>query len=207
LRCLAHYLARYDDGEYVDLVLNGDIHTANQEAAGLDTRDQAKTFIYALLYGAGDAKIGQIVGGSSRQGKQLRGKFMKNIPAYARLLKGVQAAANSRGRLKGLDGRYLHVRSAHSALNTLLQGAGAVIMKQAIVNFHGLMDHLGFTHGVEYKQVLFVHDELQVECASCYPEIVGQSLVEGMRMTAEDFDLWCPIDGEYKVGTNWAETH
>ena len=76
LRMLAHYLAFYDGGEYAKTVIEGDIHSLNQEAAGLETRDQAKTFIYAFLYGAGDAKIGEIVGGSAREGQMLKRKFL-----------------------------------------------------------------------------------------------------------------------------------
>jgi DNA polymerase-1 len=49
LRMLAHYMARYDDGEYIKVLLEGDIHEFNRVAAGLPTRDNAKTFIYAFL--------------------------------------------------------------------------------------------------------------------------------------------------------------
>ena len=45
LRMLAHYMAAFDGGDYGDQVVNGDIHTINQQAAGLPTRDDAKTFI------------------------------------------------------------------------------------------------------------------------------------------------------------------
>ena len=207
LRCLAHYMARWDGGAYVDEILNGDIHTANQKAAGLPTRNQAKTFIYGLLYGAGNQKIGEIVGKGAHVGKKLRDKFMAALPAYKNLVERVKAVAQEKGFLIGLDGRQLIIRSVHAALNQLLQGAGAVIMKQSMINFHSVMKSKGFTHGVEYKQVLFVHDELQCECLPEIAEIVGESLVEGMRMTTQDFNMKCPIDGEFKIGINWAETH
>ncbi len=45
LRCLSHYLTKYDGGLYRDVVLHGDIHTENQKAAGLATRAEAKRFI------------------------------------------------------------------------------------------------------------------------------------------------------------------
>ena len=207
LRCLAHYLARWDDGEYVRAILEGDIHTANQHAAGLPTRDQAKTFIYALLYGAGDGKIGEIIGKGPRAGRRLREKFMESMPAFRHLTEGVKTRAAAQGFVKGFDGRCLMIRSAHSALNTLLQGAGAVIMKQAMVNFHSLAADAGMVHGTHYRQVLFVHDELQCEALPEHAEEVGRFMVEGIRKVTEDFNLRCPLDGEYKIGLTWAETH
>ena len=80
LRTLSHYLALYDGGEYGKTVVSGDIHTANQEAAGLPTRDNAKTFIYGFLYGAGAEKIGQIVGGTAREGQRLKDTFLQKVP-------------------------------------------------------------------------------------------------------------------------------
>ena len=122
-----------NDIDYIEEVVNGDIHSTNQELAGLQTRDQAKTFIYALVYGAGDAKIGKIINGDIKKGKQLRERFLRNLPALKKLKERVQQASN-RGFLKGIDGRRIHVRSQHSALNTLLQGSGAIVMKQAMIN-------------------------------------------------------------------------
>ncbi len=128
LRMLAHYM---DDEEYTNEVIGGDIHTANQQLAGLESRDQAKTFIYALLYGAGDAKLGTVAGGGASAGKLLRERFMSNLPAYADL-KGRVAEEATQGCINGLDGRKLYIRSEHAALNTLLQSAGAIVMKKAL---------------------------------------------------------------------------
>jgi DNA polymerase I-like protein with 3'-5' exonuclease and polymerase domains len=140
LRCLAHYMARYDDGEYMDVLLNGDIHTKNQQAAGLETRAQAKTFIYAFLYGAGDQKIGSIVQPTDSPkdqrivGKKLKDRFLAEVPALGALKAAVSKAAKTKHQLIGLDGRVLHVRSEHAALNTLLQSAGAILCKEWIVS-------------------------------------------------------------------------
>jgi len=207
LRCLAHYLARWDNGTYGDEILSGDIHTANQTAAGLPTRDQAKTFIYALLYGAGDSKIGQVIGKGSGAGRKLRQSFMDSMPAFGSLISTVSSKADRDGFVRGLDGRKLFIRSSHAALNTLLQGAGAVIMKKAMVNFHDLCRAEGFQHGTHYRQVLFVHDEFQCEARPEHVERVGQLMVDGIRKVTNDYNLRCPLDGEYKVGQNWAETH
>ena len=207
LRCLAHYLARWDGGAYGQEILSGDIHTANQTAAGLPTRDQAKTFIYALLYGAGDAKIGHVIGKGAGAGRKLRQSFMESLPAFDRLISTVSAKADRDGFVRGLEGRKLFIRSSHAALNTLLQGAGAVIMKQAMVNFHALCSDHGLTHGQHYRQVLFVHDEFQCEALPEHVDRVGEFMVQGIKDVTQDFSLRCPLDGEYKVGDNWAETH
>lgn len=200
LRMLAHYM---NDKAYTKQLLEGDIHTYNQNMAGLDTRDQAKTFIYALIYGGGVAKIGQIAGGSPRKGKQLVDKFMHNLPAYARLKKRVLTAMRSNGTLSGLDGRRLRVESEHSALNFLLQSAGAVIMKRALVILHDKL----IQNRIWFKLVANVHDEWQIETTKDSAELVGQLGTLAIKEAGESFNMNCPLDGEYKVGTSWAETH
>jgi hypothetical protein len=142
LRCLAHYLYPYDKGAYAHVILNGDIHTLNQQAAGLPTRNAAKTFIYAFLYGAGDKAIGKQLGGDEKVGKQVKNKFLKATPAIKMLREAVKntLVVEYHGKIKewkrkylrGLDGRHLHVRSLHSALNLLLQSCGALICKKWI---------------------------------------------------------------------------
>ena len=197
LRMLAHYM---NDAKYTNEILTGDIHTANQHAAGLKTRDQAKTFIYAFLYGAGDAKIGSVVGGSASHGKKLKADFLENTPALAKLRKEVTKDAES-GFLTGLDGRRIRVRSQHAALNTLLQGAGAVVMKQAIIILYDLLAR------VDFKLVAQVHDEWQIECRPEEADFIGKSCVNAMVFAGELLQLNCPLDGEYRVGNSWADTH
>ena len=200
LRMLAHYM---NDKNYTKQLLEGDIHSYNQNMAGLDTRDQAKTFIYALIYGGGVAKIGQIAGGTPRKGKQLVDKFMNNLPAYARLKKKVLTAMRTNGTLTGLDGRRLRVESEHSALNFLLQSAGAVIMKRALVILHEKL----VENRIWFKLVANVHDEWQIETTKESSELVGQLGTLAIKEAGESFNMNCPLDGEYKVGTSWAETH
>ena len=199
LRMLAHYMG---DKEYTNEILNGDIHSANQSAAGLASRDQAKTFIYAFLYGAGDAKIGSIVGGSSTVGKRLKNKFLENTPALAELRDRVSTAA-ARGFLRGLDGRRLWIRSEHAALNTLLQAAGAVVMKKALVIF----SEFAQKWGLDYKLLGSIHDEYQLEVREDQAENAGYLMVESIKAAGISFNLRCPLDGEYKTGDSWDQTH
>ena len=199
LRMLAHYM---NDKDYTEEILNGDIHTANQMAAGLQSRDQAKTFIYAFLYGAGDSKIGTVVGGTAKDGATLKAKFLDNTPALRDLRKSIDHRSQ-KGWIRGLDGRRLIIRSAHAALNVLLQSAGAIVMKQALV----LLKEYADKHNIEYKFVLNVHDEFQTEVREDQAERFGRLAVDCIKRAGSDFNLNCPLDGEYKVGETWAETH
>lgn len=199
LRMLAHYMK---DKDYVKEVIEGDIHTKNQIAAGLQTRPQAKTFIYAFLYGAGAAKIGSIVGGGAREGETLIKSFLDNTPALKALRTKVERVAE-KGYLPGLDGRKLFVRSAHSALNTLLQGAGAIVMKQAMIILDGKIRK----EKLDAHFVVNVHDEWQLEVLEKDAERAGQLAVEALEETTKELDLFCPLTGEYKVGSTWADTH
>jgi DNA polymerase-1 len=201
LRCLAHYMHQWDNGQYAREILEGDIHTANQKAAGLENRDQAKTFIYCLIYGGGDKKLGEIVGGSNKEGKQLRASFMSKIPAIKSLTSAIHKQVEKEGVLRGLDGRYLPCRSMHSSLNLLLQSAGAVIMKQALVEFD--LDN----KDIPYKLHANVHDEVQFSCNRKQADALGHSFVSAIIKAGKILNFKCPLDGEFKVGANWAETH
>jgi len=203
LRCLGHYLSRFDGGSYAREVVNGDIHTLNQTSAGLPNRDEAKKFIYAYLYGAGDELIGKIVGGGSREGKAIKKRFLEKTPALARLKKAIEIIVETKKYLTGLDGRKLYIRSQHSALNTLLQSAGAVIMKKATVNLNLLLTK----HKIQAFNVAHIHDEIQIETREEDSERVGKIAVHSIRKVTEDFKLKCQLDGEFKIGKNWKETH
>jgi DNA polymerase I-like protein with 3'-5' exonuclease and polymerase domains len=205
LRMLAHYM---QDDDYIKAVCEGrssdktDVHSINQRAAGLDTRDQAKTFIYAFLYGAGAEKIGSIAGGGAHKGKQLISAFLEATPALQSLRKKVTKIAE-KGSLPGLDGRRLFVRSPHKALNTLLQGAGAAVMKVALV----LLDDSLKASKIPYKFLLNVHDEVQIEVPT---EHADKTMGLGMKAIEDAgvvLKLRCPLAGEAKKGANWFLTH
>ena len=199
LRMLAHYM---NDEDFTNVLLKEDIHTRNQLAAGLETRPQAKTFIYAFLYGAGDAKIGSIVGGTAKDGADLKQRFLRNTPSLENLRERVTRAAG-RGYLIGLDGRKLWIRSEHAALNTLLQAAGAIVMKKALV----ILDDYAKQWRIDYKFIGNIHDEVQAEILEPQAEKYGYLAVECLKAAGTSFNLRCPLDGEFKVGRNWAETH
>ena len=214
LRCFAHYI---NDPDYTDIILNGDIHTYHQEMAGLETRDMAKTFIYAFLYGAGDAKIGSIVlpNGSSEErrkvGTDLKRQFLAANPKLAGLLKGVKKASR-RGYLVGIDGRKLMMRTnergqvaENKALNTLLQGAGAQIMTYARVWLYDKVRELNW-HS-ECQKVLDYHDEETYESLVSRAEDLKEVMIQSVRESGLHYNFNIPLDADARIGQTWAEIH
>jgi len=211
LRVLAHYM---DDPDYTREVVDGDIHTKNLEAMGIDkgewdeehgqwtARSVAKTFIYAWLLGAGDEKVGLICGGSSQFGRQVKEKFLSNIPALARLKERAAKAAKS-GRLVGLDGRKIEIKSEHFALSCYLQGAESCVMKRAMIDWHVEVAK----RKLDAKMVAVVHDEFQIEVRKDQADEVGKIVVDSIVNAGVYFKMKCPLDGEYRIGNNWTETH
>lgn len=235
LRMLGHYMARFDGGAYADTVVNGkkedgtDVHTVNQRVVQLNSRDSAKTFIYAYLYGAGAYKLGTIIyadmtearriafnskyePGKARDkalaalGRKAKQRIEEGLPALGKLQALVKAKAQ-RGFIKGLDGRILHIRSQHAALNTLLQGAGAIVMKQALVIAYDLYLAEGWVHGRDFAFCANVHDEVQMEVREEIADRAGQMFADAIRLAGEHFNLLCPLSGAYAVGKSWADTH
>lgn len=206
LRTLSHYLARYDNGSYANEVLKGDIHTANQKAAGLPTRDNAKTFVYALLYGAGAEKIGQIIGKGAKEGNILKRRFFKNVPAIAQLSEAVVKRAESGGTIKGIDNRIYFIRSPHSALNVLLQGLGALIMKVYLIELDKMLQDR-WIPGTDYEFVGNIHDEFAAEVKEDIAEEFAKVSLEAFTITTNVLKLRIPLEGDARIGDTWYEVH
>ena len=201
LRMLAHYM---NDKEYTNEIINGDIHTANQMAAGLRSRDESKTFIYAFIYGAGSKKIGNIIGGSEADGNRVKEKFLRATPSLRSLREKVDGVAKSNRRwLKGLDGRKIIIRHPHAALNSLLQGAGSCVMKVALT----LLDQYVINKQIKAYPVVNVHDEFQYEVEEGRADEFGRLAVQSIKDAGRKLKLRCELNGQYKIGNNWAETH
>lgn len=224
LRVCAHYMHPYDGGEYMDHVLNGDIHTVNMNALGIEDRDKAKTFFYALVYGAGVEKLGAIMTdnpadpSNKKVGKHYKKKMMDGIPGFKDLVAAVVSKSEATGRVKLIDGRTIPTRSSHSALNTLFQGTGAVLMKEAtntvpleMIERHGLppykVTHRGERLEGLWGMVLHVHDEYQFEAHASIAECLGEVAADSFRIAGETLGMRCPLAGESKIGKSWADTH
>ena len=199
LRCLAHVM---EDKEFTNELLHGDIHTRNMKMAGITDRDQAKTFIYAWLFGAQAYKIGQIVGVNKVQAQILINRFLENMPALEKVRNDISEEAEG-GVIQGVDGRSLHIRSPHSALNTLIQGAGAVVCKDWVVRMTQLVQR----SGLDVKLVASIHDEYQFEVGKKDVQEFGKITKKAMRETEKELDFKCPLDNTWKEGETWAKTH
>jgi hypothetical protein len=164
IRCFADVLAEFDGGEYARIVIEGDVHSENQKAFGVPTRDNAKTTLYALLYGAGDAKLGSIIDQGSEAGRRIKKNFMKAVPAYGEVVKRLNKQVTRNGWIPALDGGRLHVRSEHKALNTSLQSAGALVAKKWSVLLEEKLLGTGWKHGWDgdFAILGYFHDELQI---------------------------------------------
>ena len=213
LRALAGYLKRYDGGKYAEAAVSGskdsgtDIHTINQNVLGIDSRDIAKTFFYAFIYGAGDAKLGTILGGGPKRGKRARADFLNGVSGLLDLTTRVKQVFRRRGHLIGLDGRRLHIRSEHSALNTLLQGAGAILMKKALCILDDTLKFVGYKEGKDYEFVANIHDEFQIEVHWKYAKNIATYAEQSVSRAGEYFEFGCPLSATSHVGHTWAETH
>ena len=202
-RMLANRMYPYDHGAYGEIVLAGDVHIVNQRVAGLDTKAQAKTFFYGLIYGAGDEKIGQIIGKNRAAGKKLKDKFLNAIPAIKKTIENCQFQVAKKNTITLLDGREVPCRSNHVALNVQLQGDGAIVMKLALCI---LMQKLKPYEG-KYGLMATVHDEWQLEADPSIADTIGKLGCEAIQEAGLRLDCKIPLDGDYSIGKNWSECH
>jgi DNA polymerase I-like protein with 3'-5' exonuclease and polymerase domains len=165
-------------------------------------RNLTKTLTYGVLYGAGAEKAGSIVGVSSTKGKKLIDNFINNTPGLAPLKQKLSKFVK-KGHVPGLDGRRIRIRSDHAALNTLLQGAGAIIAKQWLVE----ADRLLREHNIDAKLMAWVHDEVQYSVLSAQAEQAARLIEKAANIAGEVLQFRCPVDAEGKVGANWRECH
>ena len=205
LRMLAHYLYPYDKGIYAEEVVKGDIHTHNQKAMNLDNRTTAKTAIYCFLYGGGDAKFGKTINVSTTKARKVKEDLLNNIPGLKKLIERCRFDAIGTGEVKPFNWRPIPVRKEHAALNTLLQSSGAHIAKAwACIANQRLMMEFGTER---FGWVASVHDELQLECHPDVAHKIGKILCESATRAGELLKCDCLIEAEFKIGSNWSETH
>lgn len=233
LRCLAGFMSLWDNGAYIETVLRGnkangtDLHSVNARALGLDPtkkyvvdgahqtgRDLAKTWFYAFIYGAGNKKLGTILGETKpalqvKRGKVSRASFLKQLPALGALTEAVKEVVKERGYLIGLDGRRLHVRSEHGALNVVLQSAGALLCKIWVILIERKCREAGLKHGWDgdYAFCAWIHDEVQIAIREQHRELMTRICKEAAVEAGEFFEFACPTEADVTTGRTWAETH
>jgi len=210
LRILAHYI---NDEEFTYALTQGrkedktDPHSVNQRALGsiCRSRADAKTFIYAFLMGAGSPRISQVLGCEVKDAEKAKANFLERYPGYAHL-RNIQTPLDARrGFFEGIDGRKVNVKDKHRVISGYLQNGEVVLMKTANLIWEDRLNQ----EGVPFKQVDFVHDEWQTECPRDrrLAEYIGQAQSDAIRVAGETLRLNCPMQGNFRVGRNWYDTH
>lgn len=197
LRMLAHYLNRAD---FTEQVVEGDPHQYNADTVGI-SRPEAKTLIYAVLYGAGPPKIAATLGVSNREGARIRQMFLDKL-GLTDLIEKVQDEQR-RGRVTLCDGSKVVCPSPHSSLNYCLQGGGARVMALGSVLLEGSIQ----SQKLDSLKVGDIHDEWQYDVHPSDADAHAEASVQAIRKAGELLRLNVPLDGEAKVGKTWAETH
>ncbi len=240
-RVMGGYMARYDGGAYTQSVIAGnkaegtDNHSRTRDALnsvltklfGITVhRETAKTYFYALVYGAQDPKLGETLGVNERGkkkkvGAKSREALMKGIPGLGQLISALEAKAKKQGYIKGLDGRKLRIRALHAILNTLFQSAGAILMKRALVildteltgvkpsviGTQGPSAATNLVPGKDFEFVLNYHDEWEIDTREELGEKIGALAADAIAKAGDYYNFRCPLKGNAKVGKNWADVH
>jgi len=212
LRALGHYLSRFDEGAFADVVLNGDIHQQNADRVGC-TRKEVKTLTYAFIYGAGDVKMGHSLSPElsdpqkKQLGQELRRKFLDAIPGLEPLIDAVKQKVRDTGRLRGIDGRPLFWRAEHAALNYLLQSCGAILSKRWVVVGQDLLDQAGLTYNRDYTRCAYIHDECQLSVVPSEADHVAELLVKAAPIAGQYYKFRVPITAAAGTGKSWEDTH
>lgn len=214
LCCLAHELAPFDNGEYAKTVSMGrkedgtDPHSVNMRSFGLDERDIAKRAFYALVYGAGSPTFAEIIGTSVKDAKKRIKAFKENTKGFLEFIDTVLTPMiESSGGVFNIDGRFVPIKSQHTALNYRLQTLGAIICKATLVHAVDELESHGYHEGLHYKLLGNIHDETQVDALKVKPEIIGEQLNKSIKYVEYAYGIRCPLSGEYSIGKNWKETH
>ena len=208
LRMLAHYLARFDQGRYTEILLTGDIHAVNADKIGV-TRRQVKTITYAFLYGAGNAKIGYTYDKqlseveAKKKGKEIREAYVAAIPGLKELLAAVHKRSKD-GYVFGLDNRHILCDSRHKPLNYLIQGSSAIVAKRWLLMVQEYLQELAVK---DVHQLAFVHDELQYECSPSFVDQFKTILESKAKVAGRYYKMRCPVAAESKSGHTWADVH
>jgi DNA polymerase I len=220
LRILAHYLAQYDSGYFASVVSEGDPHELFMSWTGIQNRNIQKSFTYALIYGAGTQKLGELVAqdkyyldnrtpqsiNTTLLGQQATETILKELTGYKNLCQAAMAADVKRGEIKLLDTRKVKTAGEHSALNTLIQGSASVVLKHWMCNTYNQLQDASFKD--EVKFVAAVHDELLFEVST---EPIGEQLTHlinsSLQTTVKHLKIQCPLSSNSLLGKNWSEVH
>lgn len=214
-RCLASETFPFDGGELINVILSGDLHQFNMQKTGITNRNLIKRVFYAVLYGAGDEKLGITAdpflkgNAAKREGAKLRKIIMDGLPALKKATEKWSGMSRDRGYILAIDGSRLPSRSPHSALNLRLQSSGAKIAKKWTLLTEQKALEQGWNHGWrgDFAMMLFIHDENQCAVKKRLAERYAELCCEAAKEAGEYFNFPIVIEAEAKIGHNWADTH
>jgi DNA polymerase I-like protein with 3'-5' exonuclease and polymerase domains len=226
----------WTNAEAMGLVAPGTTRDKHNQLHTIVREDGSKRFIYAYVYGAGDEMCGSIIyetlvnaknnagdegaalyreffgegavdGDKLKSvGRKIRKTFAKRITGFGTLQRDIAARVEAKGYIKGLDGRLTPIRASHSALNFLIQGAGAILTKRWISDaFEECCSR--FEYGKDFTFALFIHDEVDVLVREGLEEEIGNTLVTCARNAGKAYGFRIELDSEAKIGRTWYDIH
>jgi DNA polymerase-1 len=220
LRLAAHMA---DVPQLKDAFRNGvDIHSLTAEElfgrVDRDTRNQAKTINFAILYGSSAWGIAGRLGVPKDEGKAIIDRYYERFPGIRAFTHATLAFAREHGFTRTLFGRKTHfepnIRSSNpsiragaerAAVNAPIQGTSADLIKRAMARMDQALERAGLA-GV--KMLLQVHDELVFEVPEGREEEAAEVIRGVMSKAAEPaLALDVPLDVEVGWGANWGAAH
>jgi len=199
-----------------------DIHSLTAEElfgrVDRDTRNQAKTINFAILYGSSAWGIAGRLGVPKEEGKAIIDRYFERFPGIRAFIHSTLAFARERGFTRTLFGRKTHfmpnIRSPNpsiragaerAAINAPIQGTSADLIKRAMTRMDNALAEAGLD-GV--RMLLQVHDELVFEVPEGREEAAAAVIKRVMATAAEPaIELDVPLDVEVGWGAHWGEAH
>jgi DNA polymerase-1 len=214
LRVMAHFsgdetlLRAFAEGADIhqrtaDLVFGADLFAKRHEL-----RRRAKIINFSIIYGTGAYSLAKELGVSFAEAKAFIERYFETYVGVKRFMDKVIADAEKDPEVRTLSGRVRPIPEIQSsnrpvkengnrmAINTIIQGSAADIIKMAMIRIH---EHL---RSMKSRLVLQVHDELVFE----YPVTEEKRLAALVRDEMEHaVILKAPLQVSLKQGTNWAD--
>ncbi len=215
LRILAHFS---EDAQLIETFAQDlDIHTAVASqvfetptaSVTRELRDKAKTINFGIIYGVSPTGLSRRIKGMSvKEAAALIDDYKTRFPGIDRFLQACVQQASDHGYVSTLTGRqrvipeiYATNRSRRSlgerlAINTVVQGSAADLMKAAMVRVQHRID----ADRLPLKMLLQIHDELVLETPEALAEVHAAIVCEEMENA---MSLQVPLRTEAGIGDNW----
>jgi DNA polymerase I len=208
LRVFAHLC---DDPKLTEAIEKGkkeeksDIHSLNLDVLHpiCNSRETAKTYIYALLLGAGIKKQAEILQTTAVKALECLERILTFYPGWKRLTEGRLLDEGRRGHFTGLDGRLVLTPSPRHVLAGHLQNGESVIMKKACLLWHTSLKE----KGIPFTFLNDVHDEWQTSTPRQYADEVAELQKQAIIVAGQQLNMKIKLAGASKIGLNWKETH